>query len=267
MTVIERDRNHITPNRCIVTKWKCRCDCGNEVSASSQNLRSGDFRSCGCLHRENSAKINFRDLSGNRYGRLTVVCQAERSKSGQIRWRCRCDCGKEVAVATSNLTSGHTKSCGCFRDESRIKVHTKHGLRHTRIYSVWGKIKGRCYNKNTPCYDRYGGRGIKMCDEWRDNPEAFAKWAYENGFDENAEYGECTLERINNDGDYEPGNCKWASMREQSNNRRSNRVIEHNGEKHTLAEWTRILGVSNSKLIWHLNKGRTIQDVIDNYLG
>lgn len=265
LTVIGRAENHTTPNGSVVTMWKCRCDCGNEKIVATQKLRKGNSQSCGCLHRENVSNSRLIDLTGKRFGRLTVIELFDR-KNGLVRWKCKCDCGNETVAFANNLKRGHTTSCGCFGNESRILTHTKHGFRRSRIYSVWSKIKDRCYNENAPCYNRYGGRGIVMCDEWRDNPKNFIEWSYENGYDENAPYGECTLDRIDNNKGYSPENCRWVNEQVQANNRRTNRRIEYNGETHTLAEWARILGVTNSKLIWHLDRGRTIQDIIDNYL-
>lgn len=266
LTVIERAENHITPNGTVVTMWRCRCDCGKEVNVGTQKLRKGESKSCGCLHSEIVKNIRFDDLSGKRFGRLTVLDVFDKGK-GYVKWNCICDCGNKTIVLSNNLRRGHTTSCGCFQNEVRLKNHTKHNLHGTRIYGVWSKIKGRCYNPNDPRYHRYGGRGIEMCEEWKNDAKLFAEWSYANGYDDSAPYGMCTIDRIDNDKGYSPENCRWVNQKVQANNRKTNRVIEHEGEKHTLIEWSEILGISNSKLIWHLDKGRTIKDVIDNYLG
>lgn len=265
LKVIQKAESKVTPSGCVKTMWECICECGNVVTVPTQRLRRGETQSCGCYHTQRVIETKRDNLINMRFGRLVVI-EFYDSVKGLVRWKCKCDCGNESIAYSSNLKNGHTISCGCFREENRPSLRKTHGLSKTRIYEVWSRIKDRCYNPKTPCYNRYGGRGIKMCDEWRENPLAFIEWSYQNGYDENAPYGECTLDRIDNNKGYSPNNCRWVNEQIQANNRRSNRIIEHNGEKHTLAEWTRILGVSNSKLIWHLDKGRTIQDVIDNYL-
>lgn len=262
LTVLGRAENSITPNGTKRVMWRCKCDCGNECVRSSPNLKKRDGTSCGCRRAEIISNLRLEDLTGQRFGRLTVI---ERAPSNtQTRWKCRCDCGNEVSVLANNLKRGHTISCGCYREESRVKVKTTHGYTHTRIYGVWGKIKGRCYQKNNPSYPRYGGRGITMCDEWRDHPESFIKWAYENGYDENAEYGECTVDRIDNNKGYSPENCRIVDMKTQSNNRRSNLWIEHNGESKTLSQWADTFGTDPMRLRYYLvDRGMTIQEALD----
>ena len=244
------------------TTWICRCDCGNTIECVTQKLIIGEKYSCGCVKKPRKSKLE--DLTGQRFSRLVVLERAE-TTNVSTRWKCKCDCGKECIVLAENLKTGHTKSCGCYRDETRIKNKTKHGFHHTRIYSVYEKVKQRCCNPNNPSYHRYGGRGITICEEWKDNPEAFIKWAYENGYKEDAEYGECTIERIDNNRGYSPDNCKIANEKQQANNRRTNLLITHNGETKTLAQWRDYFGMTQSKAYYHLvEKKRTIQYLIDN---
>jgi len=168
----------------------------------------------------------YKNLAGYRFGRLTVKELAGKAKSGKVCWRCSCDCGNVVIVRGCDLLSGHTKSCGCFKAEIRKIVHTKHGARKNntaeRLYLVWKNIKKRCENKNAPAYPDYGGRGITLCDEWHDYAN-FRKWALSHGYKPNAPQWECTIDRINNDGNYEPSNCRWVSMAVQSRNKRNTR--------------------------------------------
>lgn len=264
LTVIGKAESQITPNKTVKTMWKCRCDCGSIVDRNSQNLRHVPVPSCGCYRSERTSKRKLVDLTGKTFGRLTVVKRAE-SETGQAKWLCKCECGNECVVFGNNLRRGHTISCGCYREDTRPSLAFKHGYKHTRIYDVYCRIKARCYNPNNPSYPRYGGRGIVMCDEWKDDPMAFIEWAYEHGYDENAPYMKCTVEREDNSKGYSPDNCHFADAKEQANNRRTNLIIEHNGEKKTLAQWRDYFGMTQ----WQAYKNfvvhkRTVQDVIDN---
>ena len=159
------------------------------------------------------------DLTGQRFGRLVVVERAGSTQRGQATWLCRCDCGNETAVVANSLRRGNTNSCGCIHSELLSSRNYKHGKRHSRLYGVWLGMKERCYNPKHNRYHRYGGRGIAVCDEWRDNFNAFYEWSVANGYDENAPYGECTIDRIDVDSDYCPENCRWVDLLTQRNNR------------------------------------------------
>lgn len=262
LTVVRQGKSKTSPNGTVKTMWLCKCDCGNEVLRSSQNLRKGYSVSCGCEKARKTSERKLEDLTGQRFGKLVVVSRAP-TENKSTRWNCRCDCGNETVVLAENLKKGHTSSCGCYRREARPQL--THGYRHTRAYGVYEKMKGRCYNKNNPSYHRYGGRGITVCDEWLNSPGAFVEWAYANGFREDAEYGECTVDRIDNNGGYSPDNCRIVNEKVQANNRRSNRIIQHDGENKTLAEWADYFGMTRSKAHYHLiEKGRSIQYLIDN---
>lgn len=165
------------------------------------------------------------DETGNRYGRLTVVRRAESTRGGEARWLCRCECGGEKIARGTKLRRGETRSCGCLEQETRVyngykRMHPTHGMSRSRLYGVWSGMKKRCGNPSHPHFKDYGGRGISVCDEWADDFYAFAAWALSHGYDENAAKGQCTLDRIDSDGDYCPENCRFADMVVQQNNRR-----------------------------------------------
>ena len=254
LVVLKKAESQTTPNGSVKTMWECRCDCGNVVVRSSQNLRNASCPSCGCKKQEETSERRLTDLSGKQFGRLTVLKRVFDSTKA-VKWLCQCSCGNECVVLASNLVRGHTKSCGCYRDETRVSNKLIHGYRKTRIYSVWEKLKSRCLCETNPSYPRYGGRGITICDEWKNSPEAFIKWAYENGYRDDAEFGECTVDRINNDKGYSPENCRITNELVQANNRRSSKWIEYNGERHTLAVWARILDIPYSTICGGLING------------
>lgn len=160
------------------------------------------------------------ELKGRRFGKLIVVEEHGRSKDRHILWKCVCDCGTETIVQSRDLIGEHTQSCGCMQKETISKIRKKHGDRDARLYSVWKTMKKRCENPNAKGYEYYGAKGVKVCEEWHDYSK-FKAWAVTNGYDENAKYGECTIDRINPYGDYEPANCRWVSMGVQNRNKRS----------------------------------------------
>lgn len=204
---------------------------------------------------------------GKRFGRLIVLERVDDavSKNGRHRARylCKCDCGNEKITYGENLTGGKTLSCGCLQRERASNASIKHGDTDSRLYNVWSAMKRRCYNSSVPEYSRYGGRGITVCDEWRDDYSAFKKWAIEAGYDENVPRGECTIDRINVDGNYEPSNCRWITQKEQMNNVSYNHIIEYNGESHTVAEWAEIYDIPYSMLLQRLNYfGYSVEDAL-----
>lgn len=196
---------------------------------------------------------NIIDLTGQRFGRLVVIKRSDDKilpcGQKQICWLCRCDCGKEIVVRGSALRQSHTKSCGCISAENLLRRNIKHNKRDTRLYQIWAGIKTRCYNKKNSRYNDYGGRGITICEEWRNDFQAFYDWAISNGYRD-----DLTIDRIDNNGNYDPSNCRWSTFTEQANNTRRNHVVECNGETKTLAEWSRKRKISYSALKQRINK-------------
>lgn len=193
-----------------------------------------------------------KDITGMRSGKLVAVDRAEDhiSPNGTRRtmWNCLCDCGNMTVVRTDGITSGRTTSCGCARIEGIRRAtaegrmgHTKYGESRERLHNIWYLIKYRCENETSPAYKNYGGRGIRMCKEWSDDESgynAFKEWALSNGYSK-----ELSIDRIDNDGDYEPDNCRWADCYTQANNKRINVYYEYNGESRTLPQWEKVCGI------------------------
>lgn len=237
--------------------WLCKCDCGNTKICDGWQLRSGKTNSCG--------ECKYIDITGQRFGKLQVIKYYGKSKKGAL-WLCKCDCGNETIVNGGSLRSGHTQSCGCLQKEITIQKQTTHGKTNNRVYWVWASMKNRCYNSNYSLYRNHGGRGIRVCDEWKDNFQAFYDWSINNGYDENLPKGKCTLDRIDNNGNYEPSNCRWVDMEKQSNNTRRNVYYMVDGEKMTIAEIARKYNIKYSTLYsrfqkWHYSVEEAISGI------
>lgn len=167
-------------------------------------------------------KLNIE--AGQKFGRLITLERDYSKGTHDTWWRCRCDCGNLTSVRSSHLYHGRAQSCGCIRTERLIKMHYKHGQSGTSIHNVWMSMHERCKNPNSTVYDRYGGRGIKVCDEWREFTPFFY-WAKSNGYREGM-----TIDRINNDGNYSPDNCRWVDMKAQCRNRSNTYYVCFRGE-------------------------------------
>jgi len=196
------------------------------------------------------------DLTGENYGRLSVS-KLIRDISGKKKmWLCKCKCGSEIVVSGGNLRSGHTTQCKECALKQLAKNNVKHGGTGSKLYNVWNSITNRTENKNHKSYADYGGRGIKICDEWRDF-STFLKWSTDSGYSQGLE-----IDRIDNDGDYSPENCQWVRRIENANNKRNNRWITHNGKTRTMAQWARIFNLNYKLLHKHLSRGYSFEEAV-----
>ncbi len=237
LTVISR-----AENKGGKTNWHCRCDCGNEKDVLAINLSRGFTQSCGCLHNEDFANRRFIDLSGNRYGKLTVIKRAE-NRGKDVFWLCKCDCGNTTEVNGSKLRSGKT---------------------NTRLYRIYKKMYRRCYCPETKYYKNYGGRGITICPEWlgENGFPNFYDWAMANGYKENL-----SIDRIDNDKGYYPENCRWATAKEQANNTRSTVYLTYKGETKPASEWAEITGIRQDTLTMRKRNGWSDKECIEIPVG
>ena len=190
------------------------------------------------------------DMIGQRFGKLVVVSRAENDKKGQARWLCQCDCGGSTITTRYNLITGQTKSCGCILRSPKTTELDK------RLSGVHSNMKARCNNPNNTHYRHYGGRGITVCEEWQ-HVDKFREWAYNNGYKPGL-----TIDRIDVNGNYEPSNCRWVTMQEQSYNRTDSHLITYKGETKCLAEWEKQLGIDHRTILARLNNGWTVEQAL-----
>lgn len=196
------------------------------------------------------------NISGCRFGKLIVMKRAQNTKDGKTQWLCQCDCGNSKIIRKSDLITGKTKSCGCLRKEitKNLGFNNKtHGKTNTRIYRIWQAMKSRCYYKKNIQYQNYGERGIKICDEWLDKGNGFINfynWAINNGYKDNL-----TIDRRNVNGNYEPNNCRWTSMKTQENNRRNNHKINYDNKNYTVSQLSKKINIPKATLLWRINNG------------
>lgn len=246
-------------------KWLIKCECGYITIVSSNNLRSATKHCPSCepfIDRE--SKRLDEEYSGKKYNMVTILRFAY-IKNAHRQYECRCDCGKVFYSAISPIKNGSRISCGCsVRTKERTiepringKYRTSLKKKALPLYRVYNDMHRRCEKQYRKDYKRYGGRGICVCDEWSGEHgyDNFCDWAYKNGYDESAPYGDCTLDRIDVNGNYSPENCRWADKYVQANNRRNNHIVNVNGHKQTLISACREKGIDYRMVHSRLQRG------------
>jgi hypothetical protein len=203
------------------------------------------------------------DLTGKSFNRLTVIRKMGAGQNGKMMWECMCSCGNKTVVTSYDIKTGHTASCGCAHNEQLSKYKKIHGMSGSNEFSIWRGMMNRCYNKNDPAFKYYGERGITVCALWKDS---FLEFFGSMGHRPSKLY---SIDRINNDGNYEPSNCRWATMSEQANNTRANKWIEFSGERLTIGMWSRKLGFGEGCLRsrikrWGIDKALTTPRMRNN---
>lgn len=206
--------------------------------------------------------MRIKNLVGKKFGRLTVVEISGRTNRQQVTWRCLCECGNYTVVSNTGLQSGNTKSCGCLKHDILIRRNKKGSDpdKKTRLYRIWQRMKYRCENEQSSDYKYYGGKGVSVCENWKNDFQSFKKWALINGYND-----DLTIDRINVNGNYEPSNCKWATMAQQCINTTKNHFITYKGETHTLSEWSKKFKMDGSKIRYRLNHNWPLDKIFSTH--
>lgn len=201
----------------------------------------------------------FVDMIGYEFNGCKVIRQAHKDKTSKWYWECQCFCGEKFLTLGTTIRKGEVKSCGCYRRgilKKQRDENKTHGDSKSRLFRIWSNMKNRCNNdKDKQKYKNYGGRGIKVCDEWNNNYDNFKKWALNNDYKEFL-----SIDRIDNDGDYEPSNCRWTDMKTQSRNKRNNINVFYKGKYRTISEIAEIEKCSKYKLYYRLKHNIPLLD-------
>lgn len=229
-------------------RWSCLCDCGNVIPVYKHTLLrdNGTIKSCGCVYLD-----ELKTHIGEKKDYLEIVGVEQIGRKGRVI--VKCVCGKRKSMQLSQFYNENVHSCGCVGiAKGKDNPYYKHGMSRTRIFNVYRDMINRCYDHNDVSYIHYGARGITVCDEWLGDKgvKEFCEWSYKNGYDEKAQRGQCTLDRIDPNGDYRPENCRWVSMSVQANNKRNNNYYTIDGITKTLSEWCREYKVENVQSVW-----------------
>lgn len=270
LTVIKEVEPKVYANGQRRRRYECLCTCGNTKIVAHSDLRSGDTKSCGCHRKNFLSELKTIKMIGKKYGRWTVIDEAgyhtEPSGDKVRLYTCQCDCGEIRDIIGSSLRNGSSKSCGCLNSELASKRLIKHGLIDHPLYIVWGNMKKRCYNEKTNGYENYGGRGIEICKLWNKSFKSFYNWAIKNGW----EYG-LEIDRINNDDNYKPSNCRFVTRRKNTINRRvfKNSKTRYRGisKNNVTDKYIAYISVNGERI--HLGTYKTIKRAVhvrNNYI-
>lgn len=245
--------SHSTPRkRQMRWHWLCRCDCGTVRTVMGEYLIGEQSKSCGC-YRAVASHSRRDDLVGQVFGRRTVIKEIPFPGKTSL-WLCHCECGREQTLAASVIRS-NGKSCGCFKSERTSQIKRKHGLTGQAEHRIWNNMLNRCRNKKMHGWPNYGGRGIKVCERWGDF-QCFLADMGERPSDKHS------IDRVDVNGDYEPGNCRWATPLEQNNNRRTNVFVTAQGKTQTLAQWARDLGCGPEAIKARIWRGLSPEEAV-----
>lgn len=235
--------------------YLCECKCGNKTYINDHNITTGRIRDCGC------GKYLLDQYIGKKYGNFEVINAYRKEHNGHIviMVDCKCVCGNIKTYRASRVKTFTSQSCGCLYKYKRMNGRRYHYKSvDKRVGAIWGCMISRCYNENDTSYKNYGGRGIKVCNEWRDSALAFYNWAMANGYKD-----DLTIDRIDVNGNYCPENCRWISMTEQLRNTRRTIQYEFNGKNKTIAEIARELNISQFTLYSRIRGGMDIKEAIE----
>lgn len=192
----------------------------------------------------------LKNMIGTKFNGSVVETRHGVDKWGQALWECLCSCGNKFTTTGGNIRSGNTKSCGCMKKSFIKEANTTHGDSNTRIYNIWCDMKRRCHSPANYSYEHYGARGISVCEEWGASYEVFKEWSENNGYADNL-----SIDRIDNDGNYTPDNCRWAGRKVQGRNKRDNRIVDYRGKRMTMAELIETVGMPESTVRYRIKKG------------
>lgn len=242
--------------------WKCRCECGRTVDVRNDNLGQDGRVDCG----EHQVEAPNVDLTGKTFGRLTVIKLHDKDRLGNYRWWCRCSCGRELPVRGSSLKIGRARSCGCLQRDRAAEqakkmgaANLRHGATGTPEWIAWHNIRQRCGNPNAKEYDNYGGRGIKVCDRWQ-GETGFENFLVDMGSRPSSRH---SIDRFpDQNGDYCPENCRWATAKEQQRNRTNNVLLTYNGKEQCLAAWAEEFRLTRRQLWTRIKAGWPMHEAL-----
>ena len=250
--------------------WECTCVCGKEIICSGKLLRNGHVKSCGCMTNKMVSDAKIDNMKGKTIGRLTFK-EYVGLVSHHAVWLCQCSCGNECLVKASSVKSGTTKSCGCLAHEVLMERNYKHDCAYLPIYRNYHNMLRRCFDERDKHYKYYGGRGITVCKEWSDKDNGFINfynWALSSGYKEEIlpnGKNKWTIDRINVNGNYEPSNCRWATNKQQANNKTTNIFVNFNGIRYTISELCETYNLKYPATLRRYHAGWSAQELVQGF--